>query len=506
MPEANTEQHADDGADHETALPAAQQHASGALDLGSAFGDNLPPSLRILLDPNAFERCKALATMMANAKGFTPPHLVGQPAACHVVINMALDTKLSPQFVARNTYSTPGGAIGFQGVLVQAILNQSGRLKEPVSFEYHGDWAKLAGKFQMVDVSKGKYPRATWTDADAVGLGIRVRAWLRNEREPRFWPSKTEWFQLVQCQPRNSPLWATDPRTQIGYLAVRRFANQATPELLGGMAFDVDELLDAADQAIDVTPQQAQETGGQHRVVSEEPWIVFHANGDPFQAKNADIAFEAAKRIFTAAAKQDRKTLETAWENNAALIERFAAEDDKHGDEELSDLYRTLLAELPPAPDPAPEDDAAEHEEEPADESTGSASPNASDPGDPPGHQAGPSAHDHPAEQENHAQGGTAPSTDTAERHDPFWDGRSLRIDPPAARGKVNTLDWKMWPALILPKIRAAYSTAILNELFKANEENFRLYGEAAGDRSKDEILFEVDLARERLAKAAAAP
>ena len=57
---------------------------------------------------------------------------------------------ISPFQVGKATYSTPGGAIGFEGKLVQAIIENSGHL-EPgsggVKREYYGDWSKIQAKF-----------------------------------------------------------------------------------------------------------------------------------------------------------------------------------------------------------------------------------------------------------------------------------------------------------------------------------------------------------------------
>ena len=271
------------------ALPPAPEPATDLTLFGDPSG--LPASLRILLDDRAYDRTAKLATMMANARGITPAHLEGKPAACHAVIMMSLNWRLDPFFVAQRTYQTPGGAVGYMGALIHAILQQSGRIMGAVEFEYIGDWTKLAGMHKEATGARGgKFFVPTWTDKDAIGLGVRVIAQLRGEDKKRYWPSEAEWFHLVQCQPRNSPLWATDPRSQIAYLAVRRFGNQAVPDLLGGMPFDVDDLINAGDGAIDVTPlQEAQrgatvaggQQGGGVTDVEAEPYLVYRvAAGD----------------------------------------------------------------------------------------------------------------------------------------------------------------------------------------------------------------------------------
>jgi hypothetical protein len=81
--------------------------------LAEVTGQNLPPSLQIMLDDRLFARTTQLARQMATDTVFTPRHLRGKESACFTVLNMALDMKLNPQFVARATYETPGGSIGF---------------------------------------------------------------------------------------------------------------------------------------------------------------------------------------------------------------------------------------------------------------------------------------------------------------------------------------------------------------------------------------------------------
>lgn len=491
--------------DAPTNLPALETEP---FDLGAG---SMPPSLRVLLDPRAFDRCEVMARMMSQATGITPAHLVNKTAACHVVINMALDWKLSPHFVARHTYQTPGGAIGFEGALVQAILQQSGRLVGAPRFEYRGDWSKVQGKFIMATGAKGgQYPRATWTDQDAIGCGIRVVAQIKGEKEPRYWPGENDWFDLVQCQPRNSPLWSTDPRTQIRYLAIRRFANQAAPELLGGMPFDADDFLDASDRARDVTPsqplQEAQRPAATVTDAEPEPWSVCRENGEFFEARKVDTAVEALRRIFRSAAKQGAGQLATAVENNEAFLARLR--DEGHSDEmmELVELSADLMADLMPAEMPQEVEQASQAEPaerpgaERADAPPADPIPEAREEVVPVATIQQPESRVFETPPPSPVAEAGAPSQ-TDERHDPFWDRKSLRLDPMPVRGGGNlkNLDWKPWPALILPKIRQAWSTPLLNTLWADNAELLDRYASAAGERGKDEIVAEFDVRRAQL-------
>jgi hypothetical protein len=139
-----------------------------------------------------------------------------------------------------------------------------------------------------------------WTDKDAIGLGVIVRWQVRGEKTPRVWPGEKDPFWLTQCYPLNSPLWATDARTQISYLAIRRFANLTAPGILGSAAFDHEDLLDASERARDITPVQ-EEAGSQTAesvVENDVPWTVYDEVGQAYEFRTGQAAGEAIRRIL----------------------------------------------------------------------------------------------------------------------------------------------------------------------------------------------------------------
>lgn len=214
----------------------------------------MSPAMAIMLNDRLFERAKDIAKYLSRAEGFIPGHLLGKPEACFAVVVRSLTWKLDPYAVAMSTYQTPGGRVGFEGKLCQAILENSGKIVGPVSFEHYGDWKKVQGKYAIKRSEKSgkEFTYPTWDRKDAEGLGVTVRAQVRGEPEPRAWS-----FDLVQAFPLNSTLWATDPKTQICYAAVRRFCSVAAPGLLMGVPFEGD-LIDPAENARDVTPAPAE--------------------------------------------------------------------------------------------------------------------------------------------------------------------------------------------------------------------------------------------------------
>lgn len=245
---------------------APESRAVAPVDTSAGIAAAMPTALALYLNDGLFERVSQVAARLSKAAGITPKHLVGQPEACFAVVSRAITWRLDPFAVAMATYQTPGGQIGFEGKLVLAILESSGRLAGGVRFEHYGDWSHVQGRFQIRESQKEngkstKYAVPTWSDDDAragrpssdvyplaQSCGVRVSARLHGEQTARHLD-----FDLIQAQPRNSTLWATDPKTQICYTAARRFANAVMPALMMGVPFDP---LDNA-PTIDITPTAA---------------------------------------------------------------------------------------------------------------------------------------------------------------------------------------------------------------------------------------------------------
>lgn len=291
----------------------------------------LMPSLRIMLDERLYEQVKRLAGVMSRDTAFTPRHLQNKPEACFTVVTQALNWNIDPQFVARCTYQTPGGSIGFEGKLVQAILEQSNRFIGAPKAIYSGDWSRVTGKFTEATSQKGnKYLKPTWTQKDAEGLGIIIVWHVRGEVEPRIWPAEDTPFLLTQCYPLNSTLWATDPRTQIRYLAIRRFATGAAPGILGGMSFEADDLIDASQRMTDITPTPPPRPTREDFTAAtvtdvenaDEPvWEVVDMVGDITQYTSMDVALAAYNAALDEGEQQKgREGLRTVSDNNGTLF------------------------------------------------------------------------------------------------------------------------------------------------------------------------------------------
>ena len=310
----------------QTALAAGHDMAASMALLGKTAS----PALSIMLDPFLFERAKLIATYMSKARGISPPNLLNAPEACFAVVVNALTWKLNPFAVAQCTYATPGGTVGYEGKLVQAILENSGKLVGGVTYQHNGDWGAVLNKFEKKTSQKGnEYVVPTWTDKDAQGLSVTVSAQIEGEPQRREWT-----MDLVQCHPRNSTLWATDPKTQFCYTAVRRFANVAAPGLLMGVPFDRDEAMAVEmnwgpDHAKDVSPAapagerpKAEDFEAPQEPAEVSTFDLVDQFGEVIGTYSAaDFAGELLELIQDLASRKAFDELAQLWSSNMATLE-----------------------------------------------------------------------------------------------------------------------------------------------------------------------------------------
>ncbi|MFA5386835.1 MAG: RecT family recombinase [Candidatus Paceibacterota bacterium] len=196
----------------------------------------------MILGP-AWDRIQAFGKMMARGGITVPRHFHGNEADCAAVTMQALTWGMNPFAVAQKTHVTQGGALGYEAQLVNAVIQNSGELEGDPEYEHFGDWSKVLGKVEERKSDKGgKYYVATYTKADEQGLGVIVRATLRGEKKPR----ELE-LLMSQAYPRFSTQWATDPKQQICYLALRKFVRLNKPGVLLGV-YTEDELPTASEK------------------------------------------------------------------------------------------------------------------------------------------------------------------------------------------------------------------------------------------------------------------
>ena len=194
-----------------------------------------------LFDSQYLNAISAFAQIMAQGAATVPRHLQGNQADCMAVAMQAAQWQMNPFAVAQKTHLI-NGVLGYEAQLVNAVISRSGVLANRFEYEWYGPWEKVVGKLQIRKGDKGEYRVPGWTLADAT---------LKGEDQPRELD-----LLLAQARTRNSTLWADDPRQQLAYLAVKRWARLFCPDVILGV-YTPDELDDRREER-EVNPAPVQ--------------------------------------------------------------------------------------------------------------------------------------------------------------------------------------------------------------------------------------------------------
>ena len=191
-------------------------------------------SSALILDPMAMQNMVAFADFMCKAVITVPKHLQGNSGDCLAVTMQAMQWGMNPFAVAQKTHLVSGN-LGYEAQLVNAVIIARAPIIGRPDYEWYGEnWDKVDGKTSK----SGQH-------------GVRVWATIKGESQPRILDIS---FAQVGTT-RNSPNWVNDPKQQLAYLAIKKWARLHTPDVLLGV-YTVDELQDGAE--IDVTPKAAQ--------------------------------------------------------------------------------------------------------------------------------------------------------------------------------------------------------------------------------------------------------
>jgi hypothetical protein len=427
------------------------------------------------------------ARVMSKGGDVIRPAFRDNPGACLAIALQAFRWAADPFAVANKAYLTRNKAgetqIAYEAQLVDAIVHTAGVLSKRLRLRYEGQ---------------------------GTSRKCIVTGWIRGEDEPFEYESPT----VAEIAVKNSPLWTADRDQQLAYYSKRAWARRHVPEILLGI-YTTDEI---DGQIIDVTADRIDAHAASMQSVSPPPpasWGVVDHAGEVYEFRTAERAVEACRKILITAAAIDQGALATAWENNAPLLAALLEAEHKADHDALERLYDEL------APQDSPAADQPEQKGEStvaADRPLGRTSPtqqagDTSAPDDPAQRSAvdqptqAPAAersyHDEPqaeapAETPPVAASGedsapAAASPQSGDRHDPFWDRDSLRIDPP--NGRTGKPDWKAWTALLIPRIRQAWSVPLVNELLDANRDVIEMYASNFGSRARVELMAEFDAA-----------
>lgn len=200
-----------------------------------------------IFSPEGMDRLVRFATLMADSKATVPQHLVGKPADCLAVTMQAAQWGMNPFAVAQKTHVV-NGTLGYEAQLVNAVVSSSNLLATRLNYRWDGDWSKVNGK-------SDKSPSLT----------VTVSAVLKGEAEPRELT-----ISMAQAGVRNSPLWEQDPRQQLAYLCVKRWARLHAPDVLLGV-YTPDELQETTPRVErDITPPAAT-AQGMNSLINSKP-------------------------------------------------------------------------------------------------------------------------------------------------------------------------------------------------------------------------------------------
>lgn len=205
----------------------------------------------LLFNHNAMNQLYNLAQVMAKGQSTVPRHLQGNAGDCMAVVMQAAQWRMNPFAVAQKTHLV-NGTLGYEAQLVNAVINTMAPTTGRLQFEWYGEWTNIIGKFVEKQGQKGSYKAPGWKPEDEEGLGVQVWATLKGEDHPRVLD-----LLLTQAQTRNSTLWASDPKQQLAYLAIKRWARLYCPDVILGV-YTPDEVDNYGQQTgeRDVTPRQ----------------------------------------------------------------------------------------------------------------------------------------------------------------------------------------------------------------------------------------------------------
>ncbi|MFP1767301.1 RecT family recombinase [Lonsdalea quercina] len=257
-----------------------------------------------IFSPSGLQKLQAFAEVMAKGKATVPAHLAGNTADCLAVALQAVQWGMHPFAVAQKTHVINGN-LGYEAQLVNAVINSMAPTKDRVHYEWFGPWENVIGKFVEKTSQKGnKYIAPNWTMADEKGCGVRVWATMKGEDEPRVLE-----LLLSQAQVRNSTLWGSDPKQQLAYLGVKRWARLYCPDVILGV-YTPDEFEQKPRVERDITP--ARSRADLNNLINSKQEPAEGKSGDePVQKQaNAERTPDELLLDFTAAASNAKSNAE----------------------------------------------------------------------------------------------------------------------------------------------------------------------------------------------------
>ena len=164
-------------------------------------------TVSLVLDGDKMATIFKLAEFMSKGVSTVPKHLQGNSADCMAVIIQASQWGLNPFAVAQKTHLI-NGVLGYEAQLVNSVLQTTKIVKGVFNYEYKGGGDSLE---------------------------CRVGAKTKDSGEDILYG---EWLKTSDVTIKNSPLWKTNPKQQIGYLQVKNWARKYYPSAILGVYTD----------------------------------------------------------------------------------------------------------------------------------------------------------------------------------------------------------------------------------------------------------------------------
>lgn len=206
-------------------MNATTQTESTALQAIAPIDTGRMTAGNLMTDVTTMTSIMKVAELMAGGKTTVPKHLQGSPADCMAVVMQAMQWGMNPFAVAQKTHIV-NGQLGYEAQLVNAVVQGSNAIVGNFHYEY-----------------KGASP----------AMECRVGAVLRGDSAVTW----GEWLNENKVTTKNSPLWKTNPKQQLGYLQVKNWARLYTPGAILGVytpdEFDQPQPRNMG-QAVDITP------------------------------------------------------------------------------------------------------------------------------------------------------------------------------------------------------------------------------------------------------------
>lgn len=232
------------------------------------------------------------AKVMAVSRVGVRKHLRNNPGACAAICLQAQRWAMDPFLVANKSYEV-NDQIAYEAQLIAAVINTRAPIKGRIKTTYIGE-----GPERQCIAS------ATFIDDDE--------------------PTEVTSPKLKDINPKNSPLWKTDPDQQLAYYTKRAWARRECPEVLLGV-YDREEL-EAEDvraaTARDITPRPTRQQfiegdAGGDATFYAPAFYVTNGEGTVVEFEHPGEAHDALANLLRAS---DEPSLQGLWESNAQFI------------------------------------------------------------------------------------------------------------------------------------------------------------------------------------------